>query len=176
MTWSEIPWRARSGGEVPAHHHVGAAEPPGQVAGDEPLRPRRGVGEVEGLHHHRVQPGGLEQLELPRERGDDARRELRPQHPHRVRLEGEDAGAPRPRGAPGAGGLDQPLVAEVHPVEVADGDRAAAEQPGRPRLLDRVEHLHRRVHRAALARRQSAVALARACRLGRAGALTGNVG
>ena len=61
------------------------------------------------------------------------RRHAGAEHPRRVGLEGErDRGRPV-GGRAGPRGLEEPAVAQVHAVEVADGDRAAAQGAGAAR-------------------------------------------
>ena len=145
-----------TGREVVADHHVGRAEVAGEVAPDELGGGRRGVREVERLHHRRVHPVRREQLELAGERCEERRRELRAQDADRVGLEGEHRGAGASRAGPLARDGEEPLVPEVDAVEVADRDGAAAQRPGGTGLLERAEDHHpAAVHRAGRPPRQT---------------------
>src|SRR5499427_7123412 len=63
----------------------------------------------------RSHPGGLQELELPRQRGDQPRGELGLEHLPGVRLEGQRPRTPMLRRFP-----EQCAVAEMNPVEVAE--------------------------------------------------------
>ena len=122
---------AAAEGEVVAHHHVARADARGDNIGDEGGRLARGEGAVEArnvedLHAERGEVAGLEAEGREPEgfvRGG--------QHLARMRLEGEH-GKRRAEGARDARAfLDHRAVAEVDPVEIADGDDRAARVRGR---------------------------------------------
>jgi hypothetical protein len=131
------------GGEVVPDDDVRAAERAREIARDERVRGRRGVAEVERLDDRRVRAGLGEQLELPWQRREERRGELGAEHADGVRLEGQDhrRGAAPVREL--AGEREEPLVPEVHAVEVADRDGAAAQPASVAGLLERAVHVHR---------------------------------
>ena len=122
---------AAAEGEVVAHHHVARADARGHHVGDEGGRLARGEGavetrDVEDLDAERGEVAGLEAEGREPEGFARGGQDLA-----RVRLEGEH-GKRRAEGPCDARAfLDHRAVAEMDPVEIADGDDRAARVCGR---------------------------------------------
>ena len=120
-------------------------EPGGQAVdedlADEVLGGSLRPGLVEVDHQRVVDAGGLQQLELLLEVGEQEGRRLGPDDHGRVPVEGHDgAVAARARRRPPPHLGDDGLVPEVHAVVGTDGDHAPA--GGRGHGPDVVQHLH----------------------------------
>mmetsp|Transcript_70428 Transcript_70428/g.165811 ORF Transcript_70428/g.165811 Transcript_70428/m.165811 type:complete len:423 (-) Transcript_70428:2047-3315(-) len=131
--------------EVVAHQHVLRAQAIDQHLADEVLRGQGGERLVEGQDDHLVHAAAFELDQLVAQRGDAGRRQLGlaglgGEEVARMRLEGQHAA----RQATVAGlGLQQRqhgLVAAVHAVEIADGQRAGGRDAG---MVEASEHSHR---------------------------------
>jgi hypothetical protein len=121
---------ARTEAEVVAHQHVARTHAPHQHVADEGLRRHGGERVVKACHHHVLDAAALEFGQLVAQRGNARRRgvglaQAAREVVARVRLESQHAG----RQAAVARFVRQQrqhrLVAAVHAVEVADGQRTA---------------------------------------------------
>jgi hypothetical protein len=97
---------------------------------DECLRRQRGQASVEGQHHTLVDAAALELFQLVAQGGDAGRGEfglavLRSEKVARVRFEGHGAGGHSPVACLVLQQRQHGLVATVHAIEVADGERTA---------------------------------------------------
>ncbi|OIQ72432.1 elongation factor Ts [mine drainage metagenome] len=106
--------------DVATNHDGSRPERVDQVPPDELLR---GLpGEVERVleHQHRVEPGGLEELEPVRVTGEQLRSRVRPVHLGGVRAEGDGDRLQAVRARTGHHATQHARVPAVDPVEVAD--------------------------------------------------------
>ena len=94
----------------------------------------------EGKHQRGVEPGGRELLELGSERGDEDVRGFGTQHAHGVWIEGEGEGLEAQLARACVDLVDDPAMAAVDAVEVADGGDDGAEIGGE--FVGGAEDLH----------------------------------
>jgi hypothetical protein len=126
--------------EVVADDHGPGAEATDEHLGDELLGRLERAGLVEVHDERVVDPGGLEQLELLVEVGEQQRGRLGPNHAGRVAIEGDHRGLQVTLGRELPHLADDLAMAAVHPVVRADGGDGARQRVGT--LVVVVEHLH----------------------------------
>ena len=85
---------------------------------------------MNGNDEERIDPDRLDRLLFLAERLDAPRRAVGAQDGHRMGLERDREGGPAGLPGPGDDGLEDPAVAEVNAVEVADRADAAAREVG----------------------------------------------
>ena len=122
----EVARPARAVAEVAPHQQPRHPQAAHQHVLDEALRVDRGEARVETGDVHVLDAGGGDQLELLAQPAQARGRGLGREELARVRLERQDAGAQAARARLGHDALEHRLVAEVHAVEVADGQRVRA--------------------------------------------------
>ena len=136
--------------EVGSHDDGPDPQLPHQDVPDEGLRLDQRQRAVEGQHDH---PGNARllqelQLALGRHQGEGG---VAPEHRLRVGVEREHGGAGAERGGLGGQAVEDRPVPQVHPVEVADGERHRV--PLRRQLLQAARDQHRRRQRRTAAGR-----------------------
>ena len=112
--------------EVVADHHMRHMQLLHQHLGDERLRGQARQRRIEAQHDGKVEPEGLQQLQLARQRRQPEVGFVGLEEFARMRLEQHHAGLAAGLGRRIADGLQQRLVPAMHAVEVADGQRRAA--------------------------------------------------
>jgi hypothetical protein len=126
--------------EIVADHHVGHAERPHQHPVDEVVGRQPRQGGVEAHHHRHVQPQPFQQRQLAGQRRQTKVWLVRLEDLARVRLEQNDAGRPVLPLRLGKGCSNKRLMAPVHPIEVADRQRATP--GGRRNVIGAVHNDH----------------------------------